>query len=215
MKKLSRQAFTMLTLTVLLQVWGKMQYLPILAPKFLWGIWHQNMQKGGKVQGGNNPWMDMLSAGEEIVLKMDVGCAGEVRREGGTHVEHTFKTEEYVYLCPLLAGGVQGGSGTGLGGWSYYMWRAGMYYSTSSQMWGSWYLPRFLFKGQSLTLMNIASLMVLVKPCVSLPTMEKLSNVVLCPVVWKWSKIGQGSWDVLCIFLQNFMLHLGWSHLYL
>ena len=58
-----------------------------------------------------------------------------------------------------------------------------MSYSTSSQMWGSCYLLRFLFKGGSLTLMNIASLMVvLVKPCGSLPTMEKLSNVMLCPV---------------------------------
>ena len=33
--------------------------------------------------------------------------------------------------------------------------------------------------------MNIASLMVLVKPCGSLPTMEKLSNMMLCPVDWK------------------------------
>ena len=31
--------------------------------------------------------------------------------------------------------------------------------------------------------MYIAFLMVLVKPCGSLPTMEKFSNVMLCPVV--------------------------------
>ena len=57
-------------------------------------------------------------------------------------------------------------------------------------MWDSWYLPRFLFNGGSLTLMSIVFFMVLVKPCSSLPTMEKLSNVMLCPVVQKWSKMG-------------------------
>ena len=61
-----------------------------------------------------------------------------------------------------------------------------------SQMWNSWYLPRFLFKSGALTLMNIASLMVLVKPCDSLPIMEKLSNVMLYPVVWKCLKMGEG-----------------------
>ena len=56
--------------------------------------------------------------------------------------------------------------------------------NTLSQMWGSWYLPRFLFNSGSLTPIHIASLMVLVKLCGSLPTMKKLSNVMMCPVVW-------------------------------
>ena len=46
--------------------------------------------------------------------------------------------------------------------------RASMSCSTPSQMWGSLSLPRFLFKGGSLTLMYMASLMVLVMPCDSL-----------------------------------------------
>ena len=49
--------------------------------------------------------------------------------------------------------------------------------------------------------MNIAFLMVLMKPCGSLPNM-KLSNVMLCPVVWKCSKMGEGALKSLyiCIF---------------
>ena len=58
--------------------------------------------------------------------------------------------------------------------------------STASQRWSSWYLPRFLFNVGSLTLMHISSLMALVKSCGSPPTMEKLCNVMLCPVVRKW-----------------------------
>ena len=41
--------------------------------------------------------------------------------------------------------------------------------------------------------MNIASLMALMKPCALLPTTEKLSNVVLCPVVGKCSKMADGA----------------------
>ena len=53
--------------------------------------------------------------------------------------------------------------------------------------------PRFLFKSGFFTLMKIASLMVLMNPCDSLPTMEKLSNVMSFPVVWKCSEIGEGA----------------------
>ena len=66
-------------------------------------------------------------------------------------------------------------------------------------MWGSWYLPRFLFKGGPLTLMTIASLMVLGKPCGSLPTMEKLSNVMLCSIVWKWSIMVEGRSEMFLV----------------
>ena len=45
---------------------------------------------------------------------------------------------------------------------------------TSSQIWSSWNLPRFLLRDGSLTLMNIAYLMILTVPCASLPTMEKI-----------------------------------------
>ena len=40
-----------------------------------------------------------------------------------------------------------------------------MFNETSSHMWGSWYLPMLLLKDRSLTLMNISSLMVLVRVC--------------------------------------------------
>ena len=66
-----------------------------------------------------------------------------------------------------------------------------MFCSTSSQMWGSLYLSSFLFNGGSLTLMYTALLMVLVKPCDSLPTMEKLSSVMLSVL---WFQSGQ-RWD--------------------
>ena len=34
------------------------------------------MQKGEEVQGRNTPGMDILTTGEEIVLKLDMDCEG-------------------------------------------------------------------------------------------------------------------------------------------
>ena len=51
-----------------------------------------------------------------------------------------------------------------------------------SHTWASWYLPKFLFKEGSLTLMNMASLMFLVVPCISMWTMLKQSGLIGCPV---------------------------------
>ena len=48
--------------------------------------------------------------------------------------------------------------------------------STSSHLCGSWYLPMFLFRDGSLTLINVASLMALIVIWSSLPTMLKLSR---------------------------------------
>ena len=127
-----------------------------------------------------------------------------------------------MYDCaPIYVGGeCQWGDGTGLRG--NCKWRSGMSCSTSSQMWDSWYWPRFLFKGGSLILMNIASLMVLVESCSFLPTIEKLSNVMLCSV-WKWLKMGEGalrcslylSPELLPVSPMYSILQLGWSYLYL
>ena len=64
---------------------------------------------------------------------------------------------------------------------------------TSSHMWGRWYLPMFLFRDGLLTLMNIDYLINLERFCSSLPTMLKLSSVVVWPVVLLWSWIGEGS----------------------
>ena len=51
---------------------------------------------------------------------------------------------------------------------------------TSSYMWRSWNLPHFMLWEGSLTLMNMASLMVIVILSVSLPIMEKLSRLIQC-----------------------------------
>ena len=76
--------------------------------------------------------------------------------------------------------------------WGHCKQRAGMSCSTSSQMWGSWYLPSFLVKEGSLTLMYMASLMVLVMPCDSLFIMEKFSSLVKCSVVLNGQRWGIG-----------------------
>ena len=59
--------------------------------------------------------------------------------------------------------------------------------STSSHIYGSWYLPIFLFRDGSLTLINITSLMALTIFQSSLPTMLKLSGNSSWPVVLWWS----------------------------
>ena len=60
-------------------------------------------------------------------------------------------------------------------------------------MWCSWYFPRFLLRDRSLTQRYIASFMVLVTPCDSLPTMVKHSRLTRCPVVLLWWCIGDGA----------------------
>ena len=99
-------------------------------------------------------------------------------------------------------------------------WRAS---NTPSQMWGSWHLPRFLFNGWLLTLIHMASFMVLVMLCDSVSTIEKLSNLMMCPVVWEWQNIGEGALRYSFNLSPKFppvspiysMVHPGWSHLYL
>ena len=64
---------------------------------------------------------------------------------------------------------------------------------TSSHIWGRWYLPMFLFRDGSLTLMNRASLIALVRFWFSLPTIVKLLMLTLWPEMLQWSYIGEGS----------------------
>ena len=79
-------------------------------------------------------------------------------------------------------------SGLGWAGQRAYLrCRSGMLCKTSSHMWGSWYLSMFLLRDGSLIIMNMASFMVLVMVCDSLPTVEKLSSLVRCPKVLVWS----------------------------
>ena len=75
----------------------------------------------------------------------------------------------------------------------YFRWKAWMSCRTSSQMWGSLNLPRFLYRDESLTLVNMTSMTVLVILCASLPTMEKLSTLMQysedwsCSYIWDWA----------------------------
>ena len=57
---------------------------------------------------------------------------------------------------------------------SYLSLSSGDLTSTSSHICGSWYLPIFLFRYGSLTLINIASLMALAIFWSFLPTMQKI-----------------------------------------
>ena len=65
--------------------------------------------------------------------------------------------------------------------------------STSSYMCGSWYLPIFLFRDGSFTLINSACLMILAMLWSSLPTMLKLSIDNSLPVMLWWSWMGDGA----------------------
>ena len=58
----------------------------------------------------------------------------------------------------------------------YLNFNSGDVTNTSSHMCGSWYLPIFLFRNGSYTLINIASLMVLAMAWSSLPTMLNFSR---------------------------------------
>ena len=63
-------------------------------------------------------------------------------------------------------------------------WRARVSCMTPSWIWDSWYFTRFLFRDESLMQVKMASLMVLVTLCTSLPMMEKQATLVGCPVDW-------------------------------
>ena len=85
--------------------------------------------------------------------------------------------EDHTYQgvhAPLM----KGDHGDMEGRWRGYhcRWRASMSCSTSSQLSGSWYLPRFLLRGGSLTPMNIASFIVLIALWDSLSTIQKLPS---------------------------------------
>ena len=70
---------------------------------------------------------------------------------------------------------------------------------TSSHMWGRWYLPIFLFRDGSLTLMNRVSLIALVRFWSSLPIILKLLMVTLWPDMLQWSWMGE--WDLCSLNL--------------
>ena len=63
---------------------------------------------------------------------------------------------------------------------------------TSSHIWGRWYLPMFLFRDGSLTLISIASFIALMRFWSSLPTMVNLLMLIWWPEMLQWSNIGEG-----------------------
>ena len=75
----------------------------------------------------------------------------------------------------------------------YFNFSSEMLYRTSSEICGRWYLPIFLFRDGSLTLIYRASLMVLMRFWSSLPTISKFSILMLWPVVLWWSNMGDGA----------------------
>ena len=60
---------------------------------------------------------------------------------------------------------------------SYLRWRTWVLNRTSSHMLDNWNFPVFLLRDGPLTLMYMASIMVLVMLCASLPTKENLSTL--------------------------------------
>ena len=69
----------------------------------------------------------------------------------------------------------------------------------------------------------MASLMVLVMSWESLTTIEKVSSLMECPVVWEWSKMGERALRRSLYLSHKFLpvppmyctVHLRWLHLYL
>ena len=76
---------------------------------------------------------------------------------------------------------------------NYFNLSSGVLNRTSSHTCGRWYLPMFLLRDGSLTLMYRASFIILIRFWSSLPTMLKLFMVILRPVMLKWSNIGEGA----------------------
>ena len=104
--------------------------------------------------------------------------------------DHTYQFEEYVCTPPCVSLRRLGYCGVVTKG--YLKWRAGVSCRTSIQMWSSWYIPRFPLRDGSLTQVNMASLLVLVTLCTSLPTMEKQLTLIECPVDWLCLYMGWG-----------------------
>ena len=87
----------------------------------------------------------------------------------------------------------------------YFSLSSEMLTRTSSHTCGRCYLPTFLFRDGSLTLMYIASLIVLIWFKSSLPTILKLLMVTLWPLILLWSYMGEGVSDVPWTFPQMFL----------
>ena len=106
----------------------------------------------------------------------------------------------HIMQAPALLVGWYGGSCTvglvNFEGRAYLRWRSGVLSKTSYHMWDSWYFQMFLLGDGSLTLMNMASLMVLGSYVIPYPIWGN------CPIwyddQWSWHGHiwGKVPWDV-------------------
>ena len=91
----------------------------------------------------------------------------------------------------------------------YFRCSEGVSFKIWSHTCGNWNFPKFLFKESSLTLMYMASLMFLAKPCDSLSTMEKHSWLTGYPVTDVCRYMGEGAFRCPCICHQvSFLIPL-------
>ena len=123
---------------------------------------------------------------------MEVGGGGD-RKKGDTLVRHTHQYKNMCVMAPLWLGG-SASEVVELDGFGVIVSEELACPAALCPRCGTVDIcPGSCLKDGSLTLMIIASLMVLVKPYDFLPTLEKLSNVMLCPVIWKCLKMGKGN----------------------
>ena len=81
--------------------------------------------------------------------------------------------------CRVVAGRCYGQQADVICLGQFYNFSSEMLNRASSQICGRWYLPMFLFRDGSLTLIYRASLMVLMRFWSSLPTISKISILML------------------------------------
>ena len=114
------------------------------------------------------------------------------------HVADGIATAGWEYLWQMLmplADGMATGS-------VYFNFSSEVLNRTSSHMCGRWYLPMFLLRDGLLTLMYIASLIVLMRFCFSLPTILKFSIDTCDQWCCNGQILGRGPWDVPWTSLQ-------------
>ena len=99
--------------------------------------------------------------------------------------DDTYHMMKIVYVIPMCAMGA--GLLRRVVPMGYLRWSDGVSWTTSSHI-----LHQVLLWDGSLMQIRMASLMVLVKPCAFLPTLEKQSTLMECPVVWLFWLKGEG-----------------------
>ena len=109
--------------------------------------------------------------------------AGGIATTGWYMADVTCQMADGICHCRVQAGRCYGQQADVIALVNFYNFSSEMLSRTSSQICGRWYLPMFLFRDGSLTLIYRASLMVLVRFWSSLPTISKFSILILWPGV--------------------------------